>query len=27
LIAVHRNATNLPNKSVKISEIAQLLQE
>ena len=27
LIAVRRNATNLPNKSVKISEIAQLLQE
>jgi xanthine dehydrogenase accessory factor len=27
LIAVRRNAQNLPNKSVKISEIAQLLQE
>src|SRR5580692_10255167 len=27
LIAVRRNASNLPNKSVKISEIIQLLQE
>ncbi|MGC1796219.1 MAG: XdhC family protein, partial [Candidatus Acidiferrales bacterium] len=27
LIAVRRNAQSLPNKSVKISEIAHLLQE